>query len=272
MATQAKATTTKASNKSITDLEFDYTKNYEFRLTSPHQGKYVLPTESRIWDDYTKRQRIIRYTDTEESPYADEQDEGSSLSADRIEFVKGSLFVSGANRQKLLYLLAYDGNADKERMLPNRNPLFRYKMVDQDKEFKDKAATHKLKIKVQNLLLEASKEELFDFLSAEYGYQPKTDTIDELLTEALRHAERDPEFVSKNFNTEESRLKSKFIQAFKDQTIINTKGVVTWADTGLEIQTFKLGENEKITDLMVQWVAKNSKEATDFIKKLTAKS
>lgn len=261
----------KAVKGKLTDQEFDYSKNYKFELTKKHSGNFIIPSEARIWDVYTNKQRKIRYSDVEDSPFYDEQDPDSTTSGETIKFIKGELYVSGAQRNKLLYLLAYDGNADKERITPNKHPLFRYKLVDEEQEFKDKTSLRKLKIKVQNALLEASKEELLDFLTSEYNYNPKTGSHDELLEVAMKKADQNPSLVSKLFNTEESRMKAKFVRAFKDQIIKDTKGVITWVDSGIEINTFKLKEGEKITQLMWDWVSKNSKESNDFVKKLATK-
>lgn len=250
------------------NLEFDSEKNYKFELTTPHQGMYILPKEAIVYCETKKALREIRLSPTSESPYKDEQKDSDELSSDILQFVKGSMSVSGIETYKLNYLLALDNNVDKTKRNPKFQGSFLFKLIDEVEIFENKAKNKKLEIQIASKLADASKEDLANFLLAEYNYTPKTDSLDELFTVALQKAQANPSLVLKTFNTEENKLKSALIDSFKQGVLKNTKGVITWAETGTEIQTFKVEEGDKLTDLMVAWVAKGGKEATDFVKKL----
>src|SRR5690606_36707163 len=113
-------------------------------------------------------------------------------------------------------------------------------------------------------LAEASKEDLADFLKAEYNYEPRTDTKEELLNKALAYVEVNPQHVLDTFSTEATRLKAVVLNALKDGTLKNVKGVLTWGETGTEIKTFNVTHTNKLADQLGEWVGNGSKEATDF--------
>lgn len=251
--------------------EWDANKTYTFELINTavrHKGKYVLPSESVVFDDGVYRK--VRLSTTATSPFVDEQDDTTKVSPMPIVFIKGVLHVSGRDRYKLDYLMALDHNIENNSRAQIK-PLFKYKLVNKEANEKSKAEIIKLKLKVQNILAEASKQDLADYLFAEYNYTPQTDSIDELFNLVASYAEVDPKHVLDTFQTEASKLKARLAFAFKKDVLKNTKGVITWSDTGTEIVVLKPKEGEQITDLMVDWISKNSKEALDFVKKLATK-
>lgn len=259
--------TTKAKS-----YNWDVNKMYRFELTGQgkdHKGKYMLPTQTIAYDESEKENREIRFSSTEKSPYVEEQKASSLASKSPIIFKKGRLEVSGREVNKLNYLMALDHNSAKS--LRATKPIYLFKLIDEEANFKSLADFKRVKLKVQLALSEASKEELLDFLKGEYNYTPRTDSEDELLNKALAYAEQDPHHVSKVFNTEESRMKARLIDAFKEGILKETKGIVTWGDTGVEIKSFKMSPDSKLTDLLVDWISKGSKESTDFVKKLATK-
>lgn len=263
MATQAK--TTKKDS-----FEIDYDQVYKFKLTTPHEGRYIIQSESLAMDDNGKR-RQIRYSEIEDSPYVDEQDEDAPVSSRVIEFIKGELHVKGSEASKIRYLLAHEGNADKAKKMPYGKPIFSFRMIDQASEFKNKAAHSKLVLKVQSALVDATKTELADFLKVEYGYKPVTNTHEELLEMALAKAKENPEFVNKNFNTEESKTKAIILRALEAGTLRESNGSLFWTESGKEIATFKIKEGEKLVDHVWEWITKESKEAKEFAKQVDSK-
>lgn len=263
----------KTKTHKVKDYEIDHKRTYRFKLTKPHRGRYIIPTRGMCWDEDEGRQRIVRLSSTEgATPYLDEQDENSRQSNLNLEFNDGRLSVSGKNPHVIRYLLAYDGNADKKETSPSSKHLrFKYKLEDEVKDFKNKAELRKFKNKLQNSILEASYEDLKDFLVATYDYSPKTGTVEELIEVALLKVDYEPEVVNKHFKTETSKLKSAIIQAFKDNIIRVDSDVVTWVDTGIEVGKFKPTKDKKLTDLMVDWVGKGTKESKDFIQKMAVR-
>lgn len=259
------------SKKKKSGFEIDPNKSYTFKLTRKHEGRYIIPNKTDCWDEDKQETRTIRLTQLSKTPYLDEQPESATDYRGIIQFTEGVLRVSGKEEYKIRYLLAHDGNISKGGdVLPsNKHMRFKYKLIDEVKGFKDKAALRKLKIKMQNELLEASKEDLQDFLLATYGYNPRTGTEEELLEVALSKVDKDVEVVKNNFKSEKVKLKSKIINLFKDKKLRNEKGTVTWTDGGLKVHSFKVSEENKLVDQMIEWIAKESKEAKDFSKKLS---
>lgn len=245
-------------------------KTYTFKLVgqgAKHQGKYHLPTTSIIYDPETNGRREVRVSPTEKSPFVDEQSANALGYTQLLTFHKGKMTVSGRDEFLLNYLMALDHNVDKSGV--HAKPLYQYKLQDPELSEKEKATAKKLRLKVQLRLAEATKEELADFLESEYGYQPQTDTEEELFNRAMAYAEQNPEHVLKSFNTEETKMKASIARAFKAQKLKQVNGVVTWKETGLEIGVFKPTADKKLIQLMVEWVDKGSKEANDFVKKLS---
>lgn len=256
-----------------TKEEFDWKpeKRYTFKLVGTgenHKGTYYLPTETLVYDNDEQRQRKVRLSPTELDPYQENQDPDAPKYGGLLKFRKGKMAVTGREKNVLNYLMALDHNADKQVVLSN--PMYRFKLVDEELTEKEKAERKKLKLKVQLKLAEATKQELEDFLLSEYDYVAKTDAVEEeLFNKAMAFAESNPEHVLKNFSTEESKLKSAIAKAFRAQKIKNTNGVVTWKETGVQIGVFKPTADKKQIELMVDWIDKGSKEAQDFIKKLS---
>ena len=250
-------------------FKIDPNRVYNFELQGAgknHKGRYIIRTESVVYDPEKGTYREVRLCPTEKSPYVDEQKEGARVSNQPIIFHKGRLSISGREEYKINYLLALDQNADK--VGAKSKSIFKYRLIDEEKLYKKLADDKMLKLKVQVKLAEASKEDLADFLKAEYNYEPKTDTREELLNKALAYAEVNPQHVLDTFSTEATRLKAVVLDALKDGTLKNVKGVLTWGATGTEIKTFKVTPNNKLEDQIVEWVGNGSKEATDFANKL----
>ena len=274
MAVAKKTTAAKGGvKKSINDLEIDITKNYEFNLVpkggKQHEGKYVLPKKSITWDESEEKFRYIQLCDGEESPYVDDHKDTATVSKRSIVFDKGKLVVPGTLTHVIRYLLAFDGNADKTITHPsNRNLSFKYRLKDKEELFRKSASEIKLELKAQNLIAEASAEEIETFLGAYYDYTPQTETEDELLVIALKKAEQNPAFVVKNFKSEEQSMRYKIFAGFKNGILANNKGTVTWKSTGKEVGKFTATKGQLITD-MVEWVFKKSDDAVKFAELLT---
>lgn len=253
------------------EQSWDFNRTYEFELTGEganHQGKFIIPTTSMVYD--SGKYRRLKLSPTEDSPYVDEQDDTALPSRTPIVFKKGRLTVSGSQQYILNYLMALDHNEENGSQARIK-PLFKFKLVNKEANEKSKAELRKLKLKIQNILAEASQQELADYLYAEYNFVPQTDTHEEVFNKASAYAEVNPKHVMDTFQTEASKLKARLQHAFAKNVLKNTKGVITWADTGTEIIVLKPKEGEQITELMVDWISKNSKEATDFVKKLATK-
>lgn len=247
--------------------KWDKSRMYRFELIGSgknHKGRYIIPTESTVYDEEIGY-REVRLSPTENSPYVDEQRDNARASNQTIIFSKGRLSISGREAYKLNYLMALDHNADKKNA--KAKSIYKYRLIDEEKVFKDLATIKKLRIKAQSMLLDANKEELADWLRSEYNFTPKVNTVDELVNKALAYAERDPEHAIRTFNSEDSRMKSRLIQAFKKKVLVNNKGKVSWGDTGTEIKVFKITTDNKLTDQMVDWISKGSEDSTEFVKK-----
>ena len=261
------ATNTKDTSVSLRDMEIDPTKTYRFELTTPHQGRFIIPRESMVRDVENRKNRKVRLSQTAESPYLDEQDEDDMTSEELIQFVSGVLEVNGLDAYKVKYLLSLDYNIDKGDQITTK-PMFRYKLIDEEQVFKSRAEQRKLKLKVQNLLAEASKEDLADWLLSEHNYVAKTASLDELLDTALSYAEADVAHALKTFGTASAKLRAKLKKALEANILKEVKGIVTWADTNVEVKTFKVTANDSALDQLTKWVGSKTKEAQAFLEKL----
>lgn len=260
-------------SKDVKGFKIDPTKKYTFNLNKFHGGVHIIASSSNVWDKHEKRMRRIQLAKNFTSPYADEQDDTAIIDDAGILFKNGTVEIDGREEYKIRYLLAHDGNEDKGGdIAPNSRHLlrhtFRWKLLNHEEVYKDDLKQRKLKHELESKVLDASKEDLLEFLVSVYAYKPKTNTIEELIAEVLKKVQATPQVVKDKFATRETKLKSKIIGLFKDGTIKNTKGVVTWADGGLEVGEFKISEELKLVDAMIEWISKGTKEAKAFEKKL----
>lgn len=259
-----------SNKKKLQEIKIDPKKTYNFKLNKEHKGQYIVMGRTKVWDEESQSIRIIRLTSNYETPYEDEQGDDAIPATTSITFKRGLANISGREANKIRYLLAHDGNIAKgQDISPSSKHLsYRWELINLEEVFKGTVSVKKLKHQLREKLFKASKEELYDFAVATYGYKAKTSTAEELLDFALEKVEREPNVVKDNFATKESKLKSKIIGLFRDGTLKNTKGIVTWTDGGIEVGQFKTDEENKLTDLMIEFIAKGSKEAKIFEKKL----
>lgn len=261
------------ATKSVNDLEIKFDRMYEFELQpingKQHEGLYIIPSEALVWDESQGKVRRIRLCDGETSPYVDEQSEWAKKTRTLVTFKRGKYSTSGSKENVVRYLLAYDGNVDKSRTNPNNKALtFKYKLKDHEELFRKSASDIKLELKAKQLLADAESTDLKEFLVSYFHYVPKTETEEELFAIAMSKAEDNPQFVLENFKTETQKTKFKIIEGFKNEILINTKGVVTWAETGLEVGKFG-DDQHKMSDDMTTWVIKGTKDAKEFFTKLS---
>lgn len=259
-------------SKKSSNFKIDPNKKYEFRLDRPHGGIYVVTGNTRAWDIETERIRTIRLCRNDDTPYEDEQREDAVVDGTGITFKEGKAIIDGKEAYKINFLLAHDGNKDKgSKISPtSRHMSFRWELVNKDEEFKSELRLRKLKHELESKVLSASKEDLLEFLVSIYNYKPVTNSIDELITEVLKKVQVTPQLVKDKFATKETKLKSKIIGLFKSGELVNTKGLVTWKDGGLEVNEFKISEELKLVDSMIEWISKGSKAAVAFEKRLAA--
>lgn len=259
-------------SKKVKGFKIDPNKNYKFKLVNPNGGEVIIPCKSTAWDMSENVVKTITLAKNFKSPYDEDQDGVVVVDDVGITFYKGEVIISGKEECKIKYLLAHDGNAEKGgNVAPSSRGLtHRWKLVDQEAIFKDELQLRKLKHDLEAKVLDASKEDLLEFLESVYGYKPKTDSIDELITEVLKKVQVTPQVVKDKFATRETKLKSKIIGLFKSGELVNTKGLVTWKDGGLEVNEFKVSEELKLVDSMIEWIAKGSKDAKAFEKKLAS--
>lgn len=257
-------------SKDVKGFKVDPDKNYKFKFEVPHYGEWLIPSKASVWDVSAKAIKTITLAKNFKSPYDEDQDGVVLIDDAGIVFKKGEVTLSGKEEYKIKFLLAHDGNATKGRNIaPTSSHLtHRWKLVDHEAEFKSDLQLRKLKHELESKILEASKEDLLEFLTSVYGYKPKTDSVDELVTEVLKKVQVTPQVVKDKFATKETKLKSKIIGLFKSGELVNTKGLVTWKDGGLEVNEFKISEELKLVDAMIEWITKGSKGATAFEKKL----
>lgn len=265
----ATAKSTKSEVKKVTDLEIKRDKEYVFQLTKKHDGKYIIAREMMTYDEHTDSYRHIRIADGEESPYVDEQRESSSLSNRQIMFTEGKLRLRGTESNIIRYLLASDLINDKKiKHSLNKSLPFYFELINKEDIFRKQLSDLKLQHKAEGILYDATIDEVSDFLLAFYNYEQKSDTNDEILAVALGKAKDNPSFVIDNFSTEKQKVKTKVVKALKSKKLSVVKGSLIWSETQTEVGKFQ-GDGIKIADSITDWVLKDSKEAKDFISRLS---
>lgn len=184
-------------SKDVKGFKIDPSKKYTFNLNKFHGGVHIIASSSNVWDKHEKRMRRIRLAKNFTSPYVDDQDDTALIDDAGIIFKNGKVEIDGREEYKIRYLLAHDGNEEKgSDIAPNSRHLlrdtFRWSLLDHEELYKNELKQRKLKHELEAKVLDASKEDLLEFLVSVYGYKPKTGTLEELISEVLKKVQTTP--------------------------------------------------------------------------------
>lgn len=207
----------------VMDFEIDPNKTYEFRMKNP-SFRYIIPSSATVYDEVDGSPRDIQLTQTNQSPFKDDHPENGKASSKTLSFVKGILKLKGTEAPAIRYLLAYDGYAGKKGILPGNKAIkgLYDLFVPEDEEAK-KLERKKLKHKAETKVLEASDEDVSDFITS---IQNQTLSGDFARTEALRICETNPELVLKGMDNPSIKIKAKLIKAMHKNLLAVVNGQV----------------------------------------------
>jgi len=252
-------------------MEINPNKSYLFRLEKKSTGFWVLPRRDKVWDEKQQRIREIRYSQMEESPYVDEQDEDAPEARIAPRFKDGVLMVSGKDRSLINYLLAHDANAEKGNNIAPQNQKVlkhRYRLiVQEDKILKERQFREEVR-KAQNLIADADIRKLDDFMRSHFRFIQQEFNKDALINKAYEKAERYPELFTKDFNNPKHAIKATVQRGMQAGHFSVKNGLVKGKD-GTTI--LKFNPSEKYDEALTSWVMKGSQEAKDFFEILDSK-
>lgn len=258
------------------DFKINPDKTYTFQLQTESQGQVTLPKQVKVWDEAKGKLRTIRYSKTEESPYLDEQDEGAEMERSEVKFNKGLLVVSGRNAPLINYLLAFDGNSEKDKINPsNKHYKGMYRLENEGEKVRASKEKRESIRKAMNVVADASQEDLTAFLRSQFRFNPESDIKvdnkeDALYDKAYAYAQSKPDVFIEDFNNPRHKIKSDLQQAFEKQVLtIDNKDVIRWKSTSGEILKYD-SSKVRADEALTVW-ALSSKEGKEFIKELQVK-
>jgi len=255
----------KEINKNVfKGVEIKPKKNYSFRILTVESPRIIIPRQMETWDDETESERIIRYCETESSPYLDEQKENSRISSTMIAFDNGTLEISGMKSSLIKYLLASDFIAGKGDTKPE-NQAFRnlFELVDNQKETKSELQKEDELDAAIAVVKGATVQQLKDYLSSVYNISIGGMTDEDITLTARRKAKANPVEFVKGFNNPLHKLKADIRNLFVKGELAELGGVVRWVKTNTTAITLDKKESS-IEEALAKWVLLGSKEAKSF--------
>ena len=262
---EVKTTSTKCP---VMDFEIDTDEVYEFVLQRRKEAKHNIPTTARVWDEGTKSIREIRYCRTEESPYVDQQSVDSKVERELIRFASEILAVRGTEVAKIRYLLAYDANGDKEKILHNNAPIKNlYRLRDKTAEKTAEIENARNVIKAGNIINDAKPEELKNFMRSRFSISGEDNHI---LTQAFSKSKDYATLFITDFTNPKHRIKA-LVQQAEEKGLIKVEGSdIKYTQTSALITTFDK-DRFSFDESLTRWILAGDKEAKEFLSVLEGK-
>ena len=254
----------KVEEEKSNTMEINPSKSYLFKLQKKSTGFWVLPRRDKVWDEKEQRIREIRYSQMEESPYVDEQDEDAPEARIAPRFKNGELLVSGKDKPLINYLLAHDANADKGNNIAPQNQKVlkhRYKLIlTEDKASKERQFREQVR-KAGNLIADADVRKLEDFMRSHFRFIQQEFNEDELVSKAYEKAGRYPELFLNDFNNPKHAIKAT-VQRGMAGGMFSVKNGLVKSKNGATI--LKYDPSGKYDEALTSWIMKGTQEAKDF--------
>jgi len=260
-----KTTTTKCP---VMDFKIDKDEVYEFVLQRRKEAKHNIPTTARVWDEGTNSIREIRYCRTEESPYVDQQNKDARVERELIRFASDTLAVRGTEVAKIRYLLAYDANGGKEKILHNNAPIKNlYKLRDKTAEKTAEIENARNVIKAGNIINDAKPEELKNFMRSRFNIYGEDNHV---LTQAFDKSKDYATLFITDFTNPKHRIKA-LVQQAEEKGIIKIEGSdIKYTQTSALITTFDK-DRYSFDESLARWILAGEKEAKEFLSTLEGK-
>lgn len=257
------------------ETAFDVNANYTF-LLNRKENLRIIPREATVWDEEEGRPRKIRYVRTEESPYVDEQDENSVVDRSPIIFTKGSKTVSGRDKALLQYLLAYDGNSGKKKILPSNNGVKNlYTLHDPTAKARNERKLEEVRNKARNLVQEADYERLKAYIRSTYGVvardedEAKAYMYGKISTLPKPGKPSAAELILEDFNNPKHLLKAKIQEALQKGVIKTGNDKISVGATGALLIRYD-SKTDKFDEVLANHILRGGEDA-ESIRKLINK-
>lgn len=247
-------------------FEVDPSKTYHFRVLSRSTNPTkILPREAKVWCEETGTTRVIRLCSTEDSPYKDEQDPDALIDRKPIVITNGELHLSGTEANRVKFLLAFDGNAAKKKVLPiNASIKGMYELVNKGQEVDLALSKDELELEAMLLIKNAKDTDLKNYMRSVYLLGVDGMTSKEIKLEAnkkIKESLANARDILKDFNNPLHEVKSKVQRLFQLGELSDEGDVVKWKNGSVIIQ-IKSGERADHT--LAKFVLEGSKQAKDF--------
>lgn len=252
----------KKASDPVMDFEIDPNKEYTFDLQRRTEARHNIPTTARVWCEATDSIREIRYVKTEESPYVDEQEPSAKVEREQIKFNSKSLIISGHEQAKIRYLLAYDANGDKGKILPASNPIKNlYKLRDTTAADNAQIDHFKQVVKAGAIIEEAKIEDIRNFMRSRFGETSERD--EEIIKIAYQKAQGNPTLFVTDFTNPKHKIKAQIQKAHDAQFLSVDGNQVKYVKTGAVIKDFDQSRHS-YDEALARWVLGGDKEAKEF--------
>lgn len=264
------STTTKEKDKEEEGcfIDIDPEANYIFKLIGSDSKSYIIPREATAWDEVEQRPRKIRYVKTEQSPFVEEQNEGAVADKSIIYFSDGQKIVNGKDASLIRYLLAYDGNSDKKKVMPNCGVRGLYKLHDPKAEAKEKRKVEELKTKARVLIEQGDFEKLRAYSRSifkrdlEGEDEVKTFLYDKVSSN-VKHAEN----LLSDLNSPKHLVKYKIVKALAKGLIKTNGDKVLVASTGNVIVRYDTKDpNNSYDEVLAKHILEEKEGYQDLLK------
>ena len=248
--------------------EIDPEANYLFKLIGSSSKSYIIPREATAWDEIEQRPRKIRYVKTESSPFVDEQDEFAVADKGIIYFIDGQKIVNGKDAALIRYLLAYDGNADKKKVMPNCGVRGLYKLHDPQAEAKQKRKVEEVKTKARVLIEQTGYEKLQAYARSIFKRDLEgEDAVKTFLYDKVSADVRHAENLLSDLNSPKHLVKYKIVKALAKGLIKTSGDKVMIASTGNVIVRYDTKDpNNSYDEVLAKHILEEKEGYQDILK------
>lgn len=261
----------KPKQETFKGIVLDPEKTYHFKLKHRQNPRTFIPREAKVWDEYSESTRAIKLSSVEESPYVDEQDPDAHLDATAIVFTDGQVKISGVEKAKIRFLLAFDGYDKKKKILPiNEWVRDMYELVDSDKLNDSSVKRAEAVMDAQAVIRNAKKEDVANFMSAVYLLPVAQLSEAEIKKAAYDAAEVDPSIILNEFTDPKHQIKANIQKLFSLQLLDDSDGVIKWRDTDGVIMNYDESK-VRADEALAKWVLVGESGTKEFKERMANK-
>ena len=237
---------------------------YEFTLNVDEARRYI-PSTARVWDEHEQRIRQVRLTNTDDSPYVDEQ-YVESKPLPSLFFNKRKLILSGREANKIKYLLSLDANSAKSEILPeNARQKGLFTLRDIVEEKRQILAKEEQILDAKNVVKDTPLDKLAIFLKSKLGV---TVADEDVKRKAYLLAESSPLAFIEHINDPIHDLKAKFQDLVAQGTVVVDNGDVILTVSKSIIFNFDARKSARADEEVAKFILSGTDEAKALKKTL----